>query len=76
MGDQERNFEWRVNWSASSNCTFKGSTGWMPWEGFEDTAEDIQTVADGESKLCVGLETVLEASGFEWSVEVRKAVAE
>lgn len=69
--------EYRISWSASSNISFRGSTDWNPWGGFEETAEEVEDAlyrSDGRPMaLPVGLEEALEQSGFDWWVEVRKA---
>jgi hypothetical protein len=71
--------EYRVCWTASSNITFKGSSGWQEWEGFEDNIEDVENaIWAGELYNCpinlpYGLHSALEASGFDWWAEVREA---
>jgi len=72
-GDQEdeTTFEYRFRWSASSNISFKGATDWTVYDGFEDTAEKVEeALTDGEVGV-EGLSMVIDASGFEWYVEVR-----
>lgn len=68
--------EYRITWSAFSNINFRGATEWETWEG-EETTEDGIVVAVTRSldgipiSLPYGLERALEASGFDWNVEVR-----
>lgn len=57
--------EFRVCWSASSNISFKGSTDWDEWD--DEASEEEVAVALGSS----GLDMALDASGFEWWVEIR-----
>ncbi len=70
----DKKFQWRISWSAGSNCTFKGESDWMEWEGFEESIEEVEKeISRGNRDICCGLETALEQSGFEWSAEVREA---
>ena len=67
-------FEYRVCWSASSNINFRGATEWQEWWGIDE-----QTPAEVESTLCdftgtspPALDEMIDASGLDWHVEVRR----
>jgi hypothetical protein len=63
--------EYRVCWTASSNITFRGNKDWEPWTDEEAGPDDIEKALTSGSRISDGLELALEASGFEWWVEVR-----
>jgi len=66
--------EYRICWSASTNISFTGKTDWQEWWGDESDSEDIVHDTLGAGKMEVeGLGEALEASGFDWWVEVREA---
>lgn len=65
--------EYRLCWSASSNINFRGETDWAPWDEEDDTAEDVDRTMNSGRVDCLGLEEVLNASGFEWWVETRES---
>jgi hypothetical protein len=68
-------FEYRISWSAMSNISFKGDTGWRTWEDeYEESAEDVRRAIEetqGRFNIPYGLEVVLEAAGIEWWCDVR-----
>lgn len=73
--------EYRVCWSASSNISFHGKSDWQPWEDDDEaTGDEVERWVSEKSmdghigfQVPEGLETALEASGFEWNVETREA---
>lgn len=66
--------EYRICWSASSNVTFRGSSEWESWGEEDITDDEVQdAMCEGPVSLPNGLETALEASGFEWYVETRES---
>lgn len=70
MSAETKVIEYRVGWSAGSNASFKGRTNWEPWDGFEETAEEVEKAAEA-GDVPQGLARAIEASGFEWWVETR-----
>jgi hypothetical protein len=74
MAQEEKRFEFRVCWSASSNISFHGQTNWQDGADWGDDAEEIEDSLDSlTGDLPPGLEMAIDASGFEWSVETREA---
>lgn len=66
-------FAFRVCWRADSNINFKGCTDWEPWEGYEDSVEEIeQALYEGDNATCLALNLVYTHSGFEWWAEVKQ----
>ena len=65
-------YEICFSWSASSNYHFQGQTDWMDAGEF-DSAEECEKDWEKGGPVSEALTNVLEASGFEWSLEVREA---
>lgn len=65
----------RICWSASSNASFHGETDWEPFgpSGDNPTREEVEDALYAGDHTSEGLGIALEASGFEWWVEVREA---
>lgn len=63
--------EYRLTWAASSNINFHGATDWEEWDDPDASEKDIYTALEDGGHISDGLEMVLQASGFEWNVEVR-----
>lgn len=66
--------EYRIRYSASSNASFHNERAeWVPWDDEDATPEEVEDLLHHPpAVLPMGLEEALEASGFEWSVEVRE----
>lgn len=67
-------FEYRVTWASSSMYHFKGESDWNDWDGDAADPEGIEEelTRGGMDDFPRGLEEVLEASGFDWGVEIRE----
>lgn len=66
-------FEFRVGWAALSNASFRGASDWEPWEGYEETLEEVEfALYDGHNVSSIALDLVYQYSGFEWWAEVRE----
>lgn len=69
-------FEWRVHWSAATTIGFHGASDWETWEGDEETEAAVQEALEATNGpsggASIGEETFWEASGAEWSIEVRE----
>lgn len=72
--DDDFKFEYRVGWSAFTNINFKGSTDWMQWDGYEETADEVEVaLTHTNGMIPMALDIALESSGFDWWMEVREA---
>jgi hypothetical protein len=68
---------YRVGWSASSNVTFSGHSDWEDWEDPDATADEIRAaLTKSEGHIADGFELALEASGYEWRVDVEDGSAD
>lgn len=56
------NFKIKINWTASSNCTFRGS------DEFEIDKEEWESMDDDE-KAETAHTYVMMSSGFDWSYD-------
>lgn len=65
--------EYRIHWNASSNISFSGRTDWQEWNEEDVTANDVEDELYIGAVDCIGLSEALDASGFNWWVEVRNA---
>ena len=65
--------QYRINWSASSNISFHSCTDWEEWDDpdADGTAIEDALLSSGGNGISEGLEQALEASGFEWWIEVQ-----
>lgn len=70
--------EVRVCWAASSNIGFRGASDWVDYEEWygavndkDASIEEIEDYMYSGAHIPPGLELALEASGFEWWVEIR-----
>ncbi len=69
----EKNFEYRVCWSASTNISFKGESDWMDYGAEAENAKEVEDdLMRGEGMVSEAMDAVLNASGFEWWLEVRE----
>lgn len=68
---------YRVAWSASSNISFHGSSDWEDWDDPEATSSEIEeALTESKGGIADGFDLVLDASGFEWWVEVEDGLAD
>lgn len=64
--------QYKLTWSAMSNVNYYGETEWKDyWDKDATEAEILKDLQFSSSGISDGLQEVLEASGFEWDIEVR-----
>lgn len=69
----EKTFEYQLSWAASSNISFRGKSGWIPYDEDAESAEEVEEQMMKGGTPCDALAEVLDACGFDWSLEVREA---
>jgi hypothetical protein len=66
-------FEFRVGWGASSNASFRGISDWTEFGGEAESVEEVEQLLERSSgAISDAMEEVLNASSFEWWLEVRE----
>jgi hypothetical protein len=65
-------FEFRVFWEITSVAGVNGRTEWEPWDGPEQTADDVAAAVDAGGEASLGLQSAINDSGFGYGVEVRE----
>ena len=68
--ETEKQLEFRVCWSASTDIGFRGESDWQEANEGE-TAEEIEDDLNS-GRWTDALDIALSASGFEWWVETRE----
>lgn len=64
--------EYRICWSASTNINFRGATDWEEWDGYEESATEVEdALYQGDGQIAEALGIAIEASGFDYWVELR-----
>ncbi len=72
MSDEKR-FEYRVGWEATTNASFSGQSDWAEFEGEAESEEEVQTLLERSSgAISDAMEDVFNWSGFGWWLEVRE----
>lgn len=67
---------YKICWSAFTNISFRGETDVMEWTDDDGDSNDLENyIYNGDCNL-EGLSIALEASGFEWWMEMIEEVIE
>jgi hypothetical protein len=66
-------FEFRVFWEITSVAGVNGRTEWEPWDGPQQTEDEVAAAVDASSGIVsLGLQSAINDSSFGYGVEVRE----